>query len=327
MTTLSSPFDDFRNLISAMPGPDDSARAALKNAIDELSGPRAVLGGGEEAMVWLSGWQGTDMPRIARPLVAVFAGTHGVSEMITGGKIVEPAKQRVNDLTQGSSTVRGMAASLNAAFKVYEMGLEYPVKNMTEDATLSEKDCAASMAFGMEVVAEGADIIVLGNAGYGSSVGAAAIAKGLYGGASDYWAGGDKATVSKRIDAVEKATALHKNISNDPLTCLRCFGGRDIAGMVGAIIAARHQSIPVILDGFVVCAAAAVLHAIDPRATEHCIAGHLSSEPAHAALLDRLGLSPLHDFGISMGDGTGAVYALGTLRLSTEALSSLLNNS
>lgn len=325
MTDLSNPFDDFRNLISAMPGADESARSTLKTSIAERPGPTPVLGLCEDSMVWLAGWQGTDRPRINRPLVAVFAGTHGVSEMITGGEVVEPAKRRVNDLTQGPSSVRGMAASLNAAFKVYEMGLEYPVKNMTEDATLSEKECAAAMAFGMEVVAEGADIIVLGNAGYGSSVGAAAIAKGLYGGASDYWAGGDKATASKRIDAVEKATALHKNISGDPLTCLRCFGGRDIAGMVGAIIAARHQSIPVILDGFVVCAAAAVLHAVDPRATEHCIAGHLSSEPAHGALLDRLGLSALHELGVSMGDGTGAVYALGTLRLSTEALSSLRN--
>ena len=327
MTHTARPFDDFRNLISAMPSPDLSAREELKKALDAIPGPKSILGRCESSMLWLAGWQGTDKPRIARPLVAVFAGSHGVSTAITGRDIVEAAQARVKALTEGQSSVRGMAASQNAAFKVYEMGLEYPVPNMMEEATLTEKECAASMAFGMEVVAEGADIIVLGNAGYGSSVGAAAIAKGLYGGASDYWAGGDSQTAKKRINAVEQATAKHKQINEDPLTCLRCFGGRDIAGMVGAIIAARHQSIPVILDGFVVCTAAAVLHAVDPHATSHCIAGHLSSEPAHGALLDRLGLSPLHDLGISVGDGTGAAYALGTLRLSSEALASLRGSS
>ena len=109
----------------------------------------------------------------------------------------------------------------------------------------------------------------------------------------------------------------------DPLAVLRCFGGRDIAGMVGAILAARHQSIPVILDGYVVCAAAAVLHKLDPEAISHCIAGHVTTEPAHQALLDRLDLKPMLNLGIGIGDGTGAAFALGSLRSAGQALTSL----
>jgi len=122
---------------------------------------------------------------------------------------------------------------------------------------------------------------------------------------------------------VVKATNVHKTSLSDPLEILRCFGGRDISGMVGAILAARHQSIPVILDGFVVSAAAAILHEINPDSISHCIAGHVSSEPAHNALLDRLGLSPLLDFDIGMGDGTGAAMAIGTLKSAAAAIQTM----
>ena len=136
--------------------------------------------------------------------------------------------------------------------------------DMTKAESLSERDCAAAIAFGMEVVAEGADIIALGNAGFGSASAAAAIALGLFGGTAEYWAGGEGEAAQARIKLVSEGAKLHKDLLGDPLEVLRCFGGRDIAGMVGAILAARHQAIPVILDGYVVCAAAAVLHV-------HCV--------------------------------------------------------
>ena len=140
------------------------------------------------------------------------------------------------------------------------------------------------------------------------------MASGLFGGAAGYWAGGVGDAAKRHIQAVEKAAITHKDKLDDPLEILRCFGGRDLAGMVGAILAARHQKIPVLLDGYAVCAAAAVLHALNPDAIDHCLAAHLSTEPAHGALLDRIGKQPLLEMGLGIGDGSGAALTLGLIR-------------
>lgn len=316
------PFDDIRALTSSMPQADIAARESAKNIIRDFGEKLSPIGDIGNYAAWLAGWQGKD-PAIDRPLIAVFAGSHDIAKYVFEGDIISKSKARVKSMTEGTAGVRGVSTSLQAAFKVFELGLEYPAADFTQQPSLSEKDCAAAIAFGMEVVAEGADIIALGNAGFGSATAAAAIARGLYGGTSNYWAGGEGPSAKSRIEAVEKGASVHKDLLTDPLEVLRCFGGRDIAGMVGAILAARHQAIPIILDGYVVCAAAAVLHALDPDSISHCMSGHVSAEPAHRALLDRLDLKPMLDLKIGIGDGTGAAFALGVLRSSCNALATL----
>lgn len=322
MTTDANPFDDFRDLINAAPLADEKAREAISERIESYIPALSPFGHLAPVMKWLSGWQGRADISITRPLVAVFAGSHGAAGPVMDQDPAIGAKARVEGLTSGPAAVRGMASAFGAAFKVYEMGIEYPCADMTKEASLSERDCAAAMAFGMEIVAEGADIIVLGNAGYGSAMAAAAIAYGLFGGSAAYWADSNDKRAKDRMEAIIAATTLHRAQLSDPLQVLRCFGGRDIAGMIGAILAARHQSIPIILDGYVVCAAAAVLHKISPESISHCYAGHLSSEPAHGALLDRLNLKPMLDLGIGVGDGTGSVLALGSLIAAAKGLQS-----
>ena len=317
------PFDDMLRLIAAMPEADMAARSAVEDKLKSIPGGGDSLGGFQDHMVWLAGWQKRPVPAISQPLVAVFSGTHNVAAAYTEMDIVAACKKRVADLTQGQSSVRGVAAGNNMAYKVYEMGLEYPAADFTQTASLTERDSAAAMAFGMEVVAEGADIIALGNAGFGSVTGAAAIALALYGGAADYWANGDDKNAATRIDIVSRAYQKFKSDIAGPLDALRHFGGRDIAGLVGAIVAARHQSIPVVLDGYVVTAAAAILHTIDPKAVDHCIAGQISAEPAHAALLERMGMSPLLKLDLGWGDGFGAALSVNMLRMGTEGYKSL----
>ena len=316
------PFDDIRTLTADMPSADI---AIFDGVIDAASLGLGLspFGKLEPELAWLASWQGQDMPSIDRPLIAVFAGTHGVAAHNYDGDIVETSKARVQSLTEGRSAVRGIAANAGAAFKVYEFGVEYPAADFTKQPSLSERDCAAAIAFGMEVVAEGADVIVLGNAGLGAATAAAAIARGLYGGAAEYWAGGEGQGASQRIDAVEAGAQLHKDSLSDPLEVLRHFGGRDIAGIVGAILAARHQRIPVILDGYVVCAAAAVLHKVNPDSIAHCMAAHISREPAHGALLDRIGLKPVFDMDLNIGDGTGGAFAMTMLKAACAGLKTL----
>jgi len=321
--TSGRPFDDIRALIETMPQEDVAAGTGVHDIIADFGDNLKPLGRLTNPVAWLASWQERPVPSIDRPLIAVFAGSHGIAKQVFGEDVITAAQTRVKSLTEGTAGVRGIAASLQSAFKVYELGIEYPSADFTVEPSLSEKDCAAAIAFGMEVVAEGADIIALGNAGFGAATAAAGIARGLYGGTADYWAGGMGEAAKKRITAVETGANHHKDLLEDPLEVLRCFGGRDIAGMVGAILAARHQAIPIILDGYVVCAAAAILHKINPDAIAHCIAGHVSAEPAHEALLDRMDLHPMLNLRIGIGDGTGAAFALGALRSAAQALATL----
>ncbi len=310
----TKPFEDIKALIDSIPMPQTEIKSRVLGTLGLAINGLNPLGRLDDIVALLASWQGTEQPEIKKPLVAVFIGSHRVAQNVLGSDPIALAKQRVTSLSSGKAAVRGFAKVYGAAFKVYEMGIEHPAQDMSHEASLSERECAQAIAFGMEVVSEGADIIALGSAGAGTATAAAGIARGLYGGTADYWAGGTKKTARKRIEMVEMAARCHKDILEDPLSVLRCFGGRDIAGMVGAILAARHQKIPVLLDGFAVCAAAAILHEINPEVLDHCIAAHITSEPAHGALLDRINKAPLLDFGLGIGDGSGAALAIGVIK-------------
>lgn len=323
VTNITNPLDDIRELVATIPDGNLALEQTVLDQLQTASHGLHPLGRMEAMVAWLARWQGVEKPTIKSPLVALYVGTHDVSKMVSGQDPVEQAKQRVKQLSQGHAAVRGIASAHGAAFKIYEMGLEYPAQDMRTLPSLSEKECAQAIAFGLEVVAEGADVIAIGSAGVGTATAAAGIARGLYGGAAQYWAGGTGDMAEKRIEAVGDATHFHKEILNDPLQVLRCFGGRDIAGMVGAILAARHQSIPVLLDGFAVCSAAAILYALNPRALDHCWAVHCTAEPAHGALLDRIGKQPLLNLGLGIGDGSGAAFGIGVLKAAAEGNSLL----
>lgn len=314
----TQPFDDVRALAKTTPERNRSVYESLMGEADTLGRNLRPLGQLTAPLARIASIQGQASPSLARPLVAVFTGSHGT--MTDAPKQVAA---RVAGLSEGRAAVRGAAQQAGAAFKVYEFGNDFPCDDYRQGPSLSERDCAAAIAFGMEVVAEGADVIVLGNAGYGSATAAAAIARGLYGGAADYWAGGSDEKAKARVETVQAGAKANSDLLSDPLGVLRAFGGRDLAGTVGAILACAHQRIPVILDGYVVCAAAAVVHAINPDAVAHCLAGHVTAEPAHQALLDRMDLDPVLDLGINIGDGTGGTFALAVLQSANAGLSGL----
>jgi nicotinate-nucleotide--dimethylbenzimidazole phosphoribosyltransferase len=188
---------------------------------------------------------------------------------------------------------------------------------------MDERACAATMAFGMEALAGGPDLLVLGEMGIGNTTVAAAIYCALFGGEPEDWVGRgtgvDDAGLKRKADAVRRALSLHKAHLDDPLEVLRRLGGREIAAMAGAILGARHQRVPVMLDGFVVCAAAAVLHALDPASLDHCLAGHVSAENAHARALREINKAPLLSLGMRLGEGSGAALAVGIVKAAVAA--------
>ncbi len=321
--TNASPFDDIRNLIATMPSANEDGRMNMQAKLEDVSGGLKPLGQLDEIVSWLASWYEPSHIYLSHPLVALFVGTHSVMQYVSGEDPLTLAKKRLKLVADGQAGVRGIARSQGAAYKIYEMGIDEPARDMRTEPSLSVRECAQAIAFGMEVVSGDVDLIALGNAGVGTATAAAGIARGLYGGAAEYWAGGKGEAAQRRIIAVGEAAHFHKDILGDPLEVLRCFGGRDMAGMVGAILAARHQKIPVLLDGYAVCSAAAILHALDDSALDHCLAAHVTAEPAHGALLDRIGKTPLLNLGLGIGDGSGAAITIGVIKAASEGARTL----
>ncbi len=306
------PFDDIRSLMRDMPGPDRDAVAKCRAREAKLTKPPGALGRLEQITEWVAAWQGHYPPRADRTVVAVFAGNHGV---VAQGVAAYPAAvtaQMVANFRADGAAVNQICKSFDLGLKVFELALEHPTRDITEDAALDEAACAATMAYGMEAI-EACDLLCIGEMGIGNTTIAAAIAHGLYGGAAEDWVGPgtgvDAAGLARKADAVRRAVALHRDHLGDPLEVLRRLGGRELAAMAGAILAARLNRVPVLLDGYVATAAAAVLHAMDPAALDHCLAGHRSAEPAHRRLLERIGKEPVLDLGMRLGEGSGAALA------------------
>jgi nicotinate-nucleotide--dimethylbenzimidazole phosphoribosyltransferase len=314
-----SPFDDVRAMLDVMRGPDEAAIAAVRARNHQLTKPLGSLGRLEELVEWLAAWQGKPEPTFQRPLLCLFAASHGVAHQHQVSAFpTSVTRQMLDNFAAGGAAVNQLCAVHQLGLKVFDLALDLPSGDITSGLAMDEKSCVATMAFGMESLAGDIDVLALGEMGIGNTTIAAAIYAALYGGDAAYWVGRgtglDEAGVQRKIAVVEAALTLHQGHLKDPLDILSRLGGRDIAAMMGAILAARLQNVPVILDGYVVCAAAALLHALDERALDHCIAGHLSAEGAHDAVLERLGKKPLLALNMRLGEGSGAALAAGIVK-------------
>jgi nicotinate-nucleotide--dimethylbenzimidazole phosphoribosyltransferase len=248
----------------------------------------------------------------------VFAAGHGVTARGVSAFPAEVNRQMLETFAAGGGAINQICAANQLGFKVFDLALDVPTGDITEGPAMSEKDAVATMAFGMEAVAGGTDLLGIGEMGIGNTTIAAAIYAALFGGPPAHWVGRgtgvDDAGLARKVAAVEAALARHAGHLDDPLEVLARLGGRDIAAMAGAILAARAQRVPVVLDGYVATAAAAILFAIHPSTIDHCVAGHLSAEGAHRDVLERIGKIPLLALGMRLGEGSGAALAMGLIK-------------
>mgnify|MGYP001765187970 FL=1 len=308
------PFDDFRALLPLLPEASEVSVAAVRARDARLTKPAGSLGRLEEIVEFLAAWQAKAQPTVERPTVAVFAANHGVAAQGVSAWPSSVTRQMVTNFGAGGAAINQICGAYGAGLKVFELALDIPTRDITQEPAMTEAECAATIAFGMEAIS-GADLLGLGEMGVANTTSAAALYCALYGGRAQDWvgrgAGVDDAGLARKIAAVERAVALHGAHRDDPLELLRRLGGREIAALAGAILAARMERVPVLLDGYVVCAAAAVLQALDPATLDHCMAAHLSAEGAHGDVLRRLGKKPLLDLGMRLGEGSGAGLAIG----------------
>ncbi len=316
------PFDDIRRLIADLPGPDEAARAAVAARDAMLTKPAGSLGRLEEIASFMAAWQGRAKPEVTRPLVAVFAANHGIAERGVSAFPQSVTKAMVANFSAGGAAINQLCDANGLGLKIFELALDHPTPDIVEADAFDETSCAATIAYGMEAVAGGVDLLCLGEMGIANTTVAAVLYHALYGGVAQDWVGRGTGVndegLKRKADAVGAAVARIGG-ERDPLEILRRLGGREIAAMVGAILAARSERVPVIVDGFVTTAAAAVVHAIDPKAIAHCLFAHCSAEAAHRAVLERLDARPLLDLGLRLGEGTGAALAAGIVKAALAA--------
>ena len=318
MSASGLPFDDIRALLATMPGPSETCVEDARARDAQLTKPAGSLGRLEEIVAHMAAWQGRSRPVVQRPVVAIFVANHGVTAQGVSAYPAAVTRAMLENFAAGGAAINQICGAYDLGLKVFELALDHPTPDITQEPAFDEAGCAATFAFGMEAIAGGSDLLCLGEMGIGNTTVAAAIYHALYGGEAEHWVGRgtgvDNAGLARKVDAVRRAVALNKGNLSDPLEVMRRLGGREIVAIAGAIMAARMERVPVILDGYVVTAAAAILHALDPSAIDHCLAGHLSVEGAHGDVLARLSKKPLLDLGMRLGEGSGAALAAGVVK-------------
>lgn len=310
---MSSPYADILDLLKIVPPGDEAAVETVRARDATLTKPPGSLGQLEQLVEFLARWQGKGKPTLDNPMVAIFAGNHGVTDQGVSAFPREVTAQMVENFTNGGAAISQICALHELNLRVFELALDLPTGDITREPAMDDRMCAATIAYGMEAIAGKPDLLAIGEMGIGNTTIAAALFAALFGGTGADWVGRgtgvDDAGLARKADAVDRALALHKDALGDPLAILARLGGREIAAMVGAIIAARAQKVPVIVDGFVATSAAAVAYAVNPESIDHCIFGHVSAEHGHARALEAMGKPALLSLGMRLGEGSGAALA------------------
>jgi nicotinate-nucleotide--dimethylbenzimidazole phosphoribosyltransferase len=314
---------------------DLAAEARARELVDGLAKPVGSLGRLEEIAVWLAGRQGVCPPRTPfRVGVTVFAGDHGVAAEVSAYPPAVTAAM-VRTVVAGQAAINALAVEHGATVRIRDLAVDADLADVPPDVTehkvcrgsgrihledaLTLDQVSAAVAAGRRLVAdEPADVLVAGDLGIGNTTTAAALTGAVLGLDAEKVTGRgtgiDDATLRRKCEVVAAAIERARPVRDDPLALLSAIGGADFAAMAGFLAGAAEHGVPVLLDGVVVTAAALVADLLSPGASAWWLAGHLSVEPAHAGALDHLGLEPIVDLRMRLGEGTGALAALPTLR-------------
>jgi nicotinate-nucleotide--dimethylbenzimidazole phosphoribosyltransferase len=295
---------------------DAAERVASREAL--LTKPPGSLGRLEDMVAWLALWQGRHPPRLDRVDILVFAGNHGVAAQGVSAYPAEVTVQMVANFNTGGAAINQLARIAGADLRVIALSLDEPTADFTLAPAMDEAAFLAAVAAGAAAVSPDADLLCLGEMGIGNTTAASAIAAALFGGGGARWAGRgtgvDHAGLARKQAVIDRALARHAAVLDDPLMIAAALGGRELAAILGATLTARRRRIPVLLDGFVSTAAVAPLARLNADAIRHALAGHVSAEAGHRLLLEALGLVPLLDLKMRLGESSGAAVAVLLLR-------------
>lgn len=312
----------FIDALCKLPVADEAARNAAAVRQGQLTKPAGSLGRLEEIALFMAGWQGVAIPTLDRIAAVVFAGNHGCAEHGISAFPAEVTEQMVANFRNGGAAINALADACGASLAVVALDLDRPTGDIVYGPAMSECECLDALNAGAAAVPDDCHLFLPGEMGIGNTTTAAALCAASFGANAREWVGMgsgiDHAAFARKRETVENSVALHgpdcNPDCNNAFEILRCLGGREIAAIAGAVLAARHRRIPVLLDGFICCAAIAPLARYAPAITDHCLAAHRSAEGGHTRLLDALGLDPLLSMGMRLGEGSGAAVAAQIVR-------------
>jgi nicotinate-nucleotide--dimethylbenzimidazole phosphoribosyltransferase len=310
--------DDIRSFCRDLPAGDPHAADAAAHREQNLTKPPGSLGRLEELAIWLARWQENATPRLDRVTIAVFAGNHGIAGRGVSAYPPEVTAQMVANFAAGGAAINQLATLAGAELRVVPLELERPTRDFTIAAAMDTEDFLDAIDTGCRAIPDDCDLLVVGEMGIANTTTAATLCAALLGGSATRWAGRgtgvDDLGLARKQSAIDRGLVRHAAHLPDPLATAAALGGRELAAILGATVAARQRQIPVLLDGFVCTAAVAPLAKLRRDALEHALVAHVAAEAAHRMLLGELELTPLLDLGMRLGEGSGAALAVPVLR-------------
>lgn len=338
--------DPLQEILSRIQPLDENAMQAARQRQNTLTKPPGSLGILEELSIKAAGIQGKPIPVIKDKAVIVMAGDHGVVAEGVSAFPSEVTPQMVVNMLQSGAAINVLSKHVGARVILVDMGVasELPAhenlisrkvrsgtSNFVDGPAMSRDEAVQSILTGAEIVkteiAKGLDILATGEMGIGNTTPSAAIAVALSGKPANEVVGRgtgvDDQGLQRKIEVVETGIEINKPDPQDGLDVLSKVGGFEIAGLVGVILGAAENKVLVVVDGFISTAAAMIAMTLSPQVKDYLIAGHCSQEFGHAKMLKWLGLCPVLDLELRLGEGTGAVLAMSVVEASCKIISDM----
>jgi nicotinate-nucleotide--dimethylbenzimidazole phosphoribosyltransferase len=315
--------------------------------LDKLAIPRGSLGRLMDFGRQYAAARRNPMPRISKRKIFTFAADHGVVEEGVSVFSREVTQQMVFNFMRGGAGINVLAKHVGAEVTVVDIGVDYDfsdmdgltirkiargTRNMAKEPAMTRDEALSAIKAGVEVAKEaaqeGVDIIGTGDMGIGNTTPSSAIIAVLSGlpvsEVTSRGTGISDETLKKKIETIEKALLLHRPAKDDPLDVVSKVGGLEIAGIAGLIIGAASERIPVVIDGFVSTAGAVIAYEMNSSIVDYLFASHLSVEKGHRVMLELMGLKPLLDLNMRLGEGTGAALGISLVEAGVKILTEML---
>lgn len=322
--------------LARIEAPDKALAPKLQDHLDDLTKPQGSLGRLEEIALQLGLIQQQMELKTAKKRLYCFAGDHGVAAEGVSAFPQEVTPQMVGNMLAGGAAINQLCGVVDAELKVVDMGVAVPIephanlidhkvalgtKNFTQGPAMSLEQCQKALLSGIELAeraqAEEVDLLGTGEMGIANTTPAAALfAAYLPCDPAEIVGRGtgvDDAGLGRKLDAVQRGLKLHQGSLSDPLATLAALGGFEIAGIAGLVLGAAALKLPVVVDGFISSAGALAAWRIEPKVAEYLFFSHLSAETGHAQFASKMGLKPLMDLDLRLGEGTGAALAFGLI--------------